>query len=103
MMKIVRRIVDERKKLMMDDSAEDQCVLDALLRDNRGELSSSNPSSSLALERICQNIIVMMIPGEETLATGMTLALKFLSDNPLVLTKLMVCVHLKLAVSYAKH
>ncbi|CAJ2646489.1 unnamed protein product [Trifolium pratense] len=89
MMKIVRRIVDERKKLMMNNNAEDQCILDALLRDNKGELSSSNPSSSLALERICQNIIVMMIPGEETLATAMTLALKFLSDTPLVLTKLM--------------
>ncbi|PNY05276.1 3-epi-6-deoxocathasterone 23-monooxygenase-like protein [Trifolium pratense] len=89
MMKIVRRIVDERKKLMMNNNAEDQCILDALLRDNKGKLSSSNPSSSLALERICQNIIVMMIPGEETLATAMTLALKFLSDTPLVLTKLM--------------
>jgi 3-epi-6-deoxocathasterone 23-monooxygenase len=90
MLKIVRRIVDERKKLMMENNAEDHCVLDALLRDNKGEFSSSNPSSSLALERICQNIIVMMIPGEETLATGMTLALKFLSDNPLAQTKLKV-------------
>ncbi|MCI91366.1 3-epi-6-deoxocathasterone 23-monooxygenase-like, partial [Trifolium medium] len=29
-----------------------------------------------------------MIPGEETLPTAMTLALKFLSDSPLALSKL---------------
>lgn len=96
MMKMVRRIVEERMKVIMDNNAEDDekvgvvnDVVDALLRD-KGELSQSSSSSNLMVEMISQNIIEFMIPGEETLPTAMTLALKFLTDYPLALSKLMV-------------
>ncbi|CAJ2646492.1 unnamed protein product [Trifolium pratense] len=91
MMKMVRRIVEDRMKLIIDNNA-DRCavndVVDALLRD-KSELYNSSSSSSLMVEMISQNIIEFMIPGEETLPTAMTLALKFLSDSPLALSKLM--------------
>lgn len=88
-MKMVRKIVEERKKQIMDND-EVNDVVDVLLR-GKDELSQSSSSSNLELEMISQNIIEMMIPGEETLPTAMTLALKFLSDSPLALSKLMVC------------
>jgi len=95
-MKMVGRIVEERMKLIMDNNAEDDekvgvvnDVVDALLRD-KGELSQSSSSSNLMVEMISQNIIEFMIPGEETLPTAMTLALKFITDSPLALSKLMV-------------
>jgi len=88
---MVRKIVEERKKVMIDNDADDEGdavndVLDALLRD-KGDSSSS---ARLSPEMISQNIIEMMIPGEETLPTAMTMALKFLSDSPLALSKLQV-------------
>ncbi|KAK7406764.1 hypothetical protein VNO78_08395 [Psophocarpus tetragonolobus] len=89
MVKMVRKIVDERKKIVKDSNADDDGdavndVVDALLR----EKGDSNYSSRLSTEMISQNIIEMMIPGEETLPTAMTIALKFLSDSPLALSKL---------------
>ncbi|XP_027362687.1 3-epi-6-deoxocathasterone 23-monooxygenase CYP90C1-like [Abrus precatorius] len=90
MVKMVRRIVEEKKKLLMDNHANDHSdtvndVVDVLLKDK----GDSNSSLSLTPEMISQNIIEMMIPGEETLPTAMTLALKFLSDSPLALSKLL--------------
>lgn len=89
MVKRVRRIVEERSKnvVIMDSNANEYAVndvVDVLLRDKLGD------SSSLTLEMISQNIIEMMIPGEETLPTAMTMALNFLSHSPLALSKLMV-------------
>ncbi|KOM45197.1 hypothetical protein LR48_Vigan06g050300 [Vigna angularis] len=89
MVKMVRKIVEERKKLRIDNDADDEGdavkdVLEALLRD-KGDSSSS---ARLSPDMISQNIIEMMIPGEETLPTAMTMALKFLSDSPIALSKL---------------
>lgn len=88
---MVRKIVEERKKLMRDNNGDEEGnavndVLDALLRD-KGDSSSS---AGLSPEMISQNIIEMMIPGEETLPTAMTMAIKFLTDSPLALSKLQV-------------
>ncbi|XP_047165573.1 3-epi-6-deoxocathasterone 23-monooxygenase CYP90C1-like [Vigna umbellata] len=89
MVKMVRKIVEERKKLRIDNGADDEGdavndVLEALLQD-KGDSSSS---ARLSPDMISQNIIEMMIPGEETLPTAMTMALKFLSDSPIALSKL---------------
>ncbi|KAG5061016.1 hypothetical protein AAZX31_01G157200 [Glycine max] len=90
MVKMVRKIVEERKKQLKDYNADDHGdaavndVVDVLLRDK----VDSNSSSRLTPEMISQNIIEMMIPGEETLPTAMTMALKFLSDSPLAVSKL---------------
>lgn len=100
MVKMVSRIIEERKKVLMDNNVavaiEDEeekkggavnDVVDVLLRD-KGE-SHSSPSL-LTPEMISENIIEMMIPGEETLPTAMTMALHFLSHTPLALSKLLV-------------
>ncbi|KAK7346391.1 hypothetical protein VNO80_20909 [Phaseolus coccineus] len=90
MMKIVQRVVEERNnKIHNNKNSEEKGVavndvVDVLLRD----IGDRNTISNM-LENICENIIEMMIPGEETLPTAMTMAVKFLSDYPLALSKLL--------------
>lgn len=78
-MTIVQRIIEERN----GDNKHKDCVandvVDVLLEVNKGEL-----------KKMSENIIEMMIPGEETLPTAMTMAVKFLSDSPHALSKLVV-------------
>lgn len=88
MMKIVRRVIEERNNDIQNnnnnkDSGAAKDVVDVLLRDKGDTNSIPN-----MLENICENIIEMMIPGEETLPTAMTMAVKFLSDYPVALSKL---------------
>ena len=94
MVKIVRRIIEERNNSICNNNndtkkgGEVNDVVDVLLRDK----GDSNSISNLSLETISENIIEMMIPGEETLPTAMTMAVKFLSDYPVALSKLVVCI-----------
>lgn len=91
MMKIVKRVIEERDNNIRNNNNDSEKggatndVLDVLLRDKGDTNSIPN-----MLENICENIIEMMIPGEETLPTAMTMAVKFLSDYPLALSKLVV-------------
>lgn len=70
------------------EKKEDQEVpndaIDVLLRD------TDEHQNRLPLDFISGNIIEMMIPGEETVPTAMTLAVKFLIDNPVALAHLVV-------------
>ncbi|WCJ24936.1 Cytochrome P450 superfamily protein [Euphorbia peplus] len=87
MMKRVRKIVEDRKMEMEKKNTNDIVVNDAidlLLRDHMEE----NQKQPLSLDLITGNIIEMMIPGEETVPTAMTLAVKFLSDCPLALKQI---------------
>lgn len=90
MMKIVKRVIKERDNNIRNNNNDSEKggaandVLDVLLRDKGDTNSIPN-----MLENICENIIEMMIPGEETLPTAMTMAVKFLSDYPLALSKLL--------------
>lgn len=87
LLKMVRKIVEERK-LTMEEISDEKGVakdaVDVLLRDN-GE---ANEKQSLSLDFISSNIIEMMIPGEETVPMAMTLAVKFLTDSPVALKQL---------------
>ncbi|GKV41548.1 hypothetical protein SLEP1_g49061 [Rubroshorea leprosula] len=89
LLKMVRKIVEERK-LAMETSEGDggkgvaNDAVDVLLRDN-GE---ANEKQSLTLDLISGNIIEMMIPGEETVPTAMTLAVYFLTHCPTALNQL---------------
>lgn len=89
LLKMVRKIVEERK-LTMEEISDERGVakdaVDVLLRDN-GE---ANEKQSLSLDFISSNIIEMMIPGEETVPMAMTLAVKFLTDSPVALKQLTV-------------
>lgn len=86
-MKMVMKIIEEREKKMNDNNGEEKGAandtVDALLGD-------CNDEGRMSFDTICGNIIGMMIPGDETLPTAMTLAVKFLSDSPLVVAKLRV-------------
>ncbi|CAN1122089.1 3-epi-6-deoxocathasterone 23-monooxygenase CYP90C1 [Linum perenne] len=87
LLKFVRRKVEERKRQMMDDGDGDRKegprdAVDVLLGENEEE------KQLLTLDFISGNVLEMMIPGEETVPTAMTLAVKFLSDYPLALSQL---------------
>ncbi|KAF8011084.1 hypothetical protein BT93_J1641 [Corymbia citriodora subsp. variegata] len=72
------RLYKSLKKLSIEESdgkGTPNDALDVLLYDNDG--------------LYLWNIIEMMIPGEETVPTAMTLAIKYLSDSPVVLKQLM--------------
>lgn len=85
---MVGRIVEERKTSLKktDENGPIIDALDVLLR----ESSDSSDTERLPFDFISGNIIEMMVPGEETMPTAMTLAVKFLSDCPVALEKLMV-------------
>ncbi|KAJ1408834.1 Cytochrome P450 [Sesbania bispinosa] len=80
MVKMVKRIIEERKKeiVVNEEAVVNNDVVDVLLRDQ-----------SQSSEMMSENIIEMMIPGEETLPTAMTMALNFLNHSPPALSKLM--------------
>nr|ASW22753.1 3-epi-6-deoxocathasterone 23-monooxygenase [Eschenbachia blinii] len=86
MLKMVRKIVDDRKTEMEKNEAKGSGLpndaIDVLLRDT-GE--SDGPQQRLPLDFISGNIIEMMIPGEDSVPMIMTLAIKYLSDNPVAL------------------
>lgn len=92
MLKMVRKIVDNRKMAMENNEAKGaglpNDVIDVLLRDT-GE--SDGTQQRLPLDFISGNIIEMMIPGEDSVPMIMTLAIKYLSDNPVALACLVVC------------
>lgn len=63
-------------------------AIDLLLRETSD--SEEIRKERLPLDFISGNIVEMMIPGEETVPTAMTLTVKFLSDNPVALAHLVV-------------
>ncbi|CAG7886173.1 unnamed protein product [Brassica rapa] len=87
LIKIVKKVVEERQEATTESTncpAND--AVDVLLRDvNDGGCSDKQ---SHPLDFVSGKIVEMMIPGEETMPTAMTLAVKFLSDNPVALAKL---------------
>ncbi|KAG2696312.1 hypothetical protein I3843_07G052800 [Carya illinoinensis] len=87
MLKVVRRIVEERKTALRNTNEKPPIIdfVDVLLRD----IEESSEMQRLPSDFITGNIIELMVPGEETMPTAMTLAVKFLSDCPVALEKLM--------------
>ncbi|KAK9948500.1 hypothetical protein M0R45_004072 [Rubus argutus] len=87
LLKMVGKIVEEKREAMENNTQERGPVcdaMDALLRDS----CDSNDAQRLPLDYVAGNIIEMMIPGEETVPMAMTLAVKYLSDSPVALDKL---------------
>ncbi|KAL2236337.1 3-epi-6-deoxocathasterone 23-monooxygenase [Sesamum indicum] len=89
LLKMVNKIIKERKNAMekTEESGPPNDAIDVLLRDT-GD-SDEMQQHRLPLDFISGNIIEMMIPGEETVPTAMTLAVKFLVDNPVALAHLL--------------
>lgn len=88
LLKVVDKIVEARKTAMADNGEKvpPNDAIDVLLRD-------SGDSDGIPLDFISGNIIEMMIPGEETVPTAMTLAVTFLVDNPVALAHMVVRVY----------
>lgn len=79
MVKIIDGIIQSKRDCKSNSSAKD--VADALLKDTSEELND---------ELIAENMIDLMIPGEDSVPVLVTLAIKFLSDCPAALTQLTV-------------
>lgn len=80
MVKLVKKIIEAKRKNMVP-GAEANDVLDVLLNDQTGQLTD---------DLMSDNIIDMMIPGEDSVPLLITLAIKYLSDSPLALQKITV-------------
>ncbi|KAL0295185.1 UNVERIFIED_CONTAM: 3-epi-6-deoxocathasterone 23-monooxygenase CYP90C1 [Sesamum angustifolium] len=88
LLKMVNKIIKERRNAMQktEENGPQNDAIDVLLRDTG--YSDEMQQRRLPLDFISGNIIEMMIPGEETVPTAMTLAVKFLIDNPVALAHL---------------
>lgn len=84
MLKIVEGIIEKKRKRMIDREEMTGPPNDAAELFVREHMSGE----WLPLDFISHNMIEMIIPGEETTPTAMTLAVKFLTDTPLALTAL---------------
>ncbi|XP_021714603.1 3-epi-6-deoxocathasterone 23-monooxygenase-like [Chenopodium quinoa] len=89
--KMIRKIITERLSNKTHDTNNLSATIygsdaiDVLLRDidDRSEADQCQP-----LDFIAGNIIEMMVPGEDSVPMVMTLAVKYLSDNPVALKHL---------------
>uniref|UniRef100_A0A803LD74 3-epi-6-deoxocathasterone 23-monooxygenase n=1 Tax=Chenopodium quinoa TaxID=63459 RepID=A0A803LD74_CHEQI len=79
MVKVVKKIIVSKRNNMVPGGADPNDVLDVLLSDQSGQLTD---------DLMSDNMIDMMIPGEDSVPLLITLAIKYLSDSPLILHKL---------------
>ncbi|GKV36528.1 hypothetical protein SLEP1_g44649 [Rubroshorea leprosula] len=77
MVKMLQKIIQSKRNFGMPTIPRD--VIDALLQDTSGQLTN---------DLIADNMIDMMIPGEESVPVLMTLAIKYLSDCPAALRQM---------------
>ena len=77
-------------KIRNDVNGTPRDVADVLLK----EMNDASGQERPTVDSICSNILEMMIPGEDSVPTLMTLAVKFLSDNPSALKQLVVILSL---------
>jgi len=80
MVKLVKKIIQTKRANRIPGSDPND-VLDVLLNDQSGQLTD---------DLMSDNLIDMMIPGEDSVPILITLAIKFLSDSPFALQKLKV-------------
>ncbi|XP_073002198.1 3-epi-6-deoxocathasterone 23-monooxygenase CYP90C1 [Typha latifolia] len=83
MVKLIKKIIED--KISHRESQTTMDVADVLIR----EMSCSGGQVTLTIDAICENIIELMIPGEESVPTLMTLAIKYLSESPSALEHLL--------------
>ena len=79
MVKLVQKIIQAKKESGISNVPKD--VVDVLLNDTSEQLTD---------DLIADNMIDMMIPGEDSVPLLMTLAIKYLSDSPTALQQLTV-------------
>lgn len=87
MVKLVQKIIQAKKESGISNVSKD--VVDVLLNDTSDQLTD---------DLIADNMIDMMIPGEDSVPLLMTLAIKYLSDSPTALQQLTVREHSEVLV-----
>lgn len=80
MVKLVKKIIQDRRK-SSGISKVPKDVIEVLVNDTSGQLTE---------DLIADNMIDMMIPGEDSVPVLLTLAVKYLSDSPSALQQLLV-------------
>ncbi|XP_008813295.2 3-epi-6-deoxocathasterone 23-monooxygenase CYP90C1 [Phoenix dactylifera] len=83
MLKLIKKIIESKMRSSEHRAITDVAVV--LLK----EMNDTTDLQRLTIDSICGNIIEMMIPGEDTVPTLMTLAIKYLSDSPSALKLLL--------------
>lgn len=96
MTKLIKTIIQEKRKKMMSEGedlrggAHPRDMIDVLLGNGNGELTD---------ELISDNMIDFMIPAEDSVPVLITLAVKYLSECPLALQQLEVCLAMMIDVA----
>lgn len=84
MLKVVRRIIEEKQSNHdTNNPSRPKDVLDLLLQQ-----TNDTAEKFFTIDIICDNMINLMIPGEDSVPMLMSLAVKFLTDCPLALQQL---------------
>jgi len=85
MVKMVHRIIEEKRSsyATCNYPSRPKDVLDVLLQE-----TNDTAEQYFSIDVICDNMIDLMIPGEDSVPMLMTLAVKFLTDCPLALQQL---------------
>jgi len=83
-MKLIKKILEEKMNSNKQEALMD--VADVLLK----EMNDAPEQRRLTIDSISSNILEMMIPGDDSVPMLMTLAVKFLSENPSALKDLVV-------------
>lgn len=87
MIEVIQRIIQTKREFNGGKTNPARDVADALLKDTNEYLTD---------DLIAENIIDLMIPGEDSVPVLITLAIKYLSDSPLALKQLTVYIKLYL-------
>ncbi|RWR87983.1 Cytochrome P450 [Cinnamomum micranthum f. kanehirae] len=82
LLKFVKNLITGRMERTNKNGIMD--VIDVLLNER-----SKESEHKLSTDFICGNIVEMMVPGDESVPAVMTIAVKYLSDHPLVLNQLL--------------
>jgi 3-epi-6-deoxocathasterone 23-monooxygenase len=91
MVKLVQKIIQSKR--------EGRAGIVSMAPKDVAEVLLNDASEQLTDDLIADNMIDMMIPGEDSVPVLMTLAVKYLSDCPAALQQLTVCMLINLFIS----
>ncbi|XP_006838682.2 cytochrome P450 90D2 [Amborella trichopoda] len=88
-MKLVRQIIEEKRKKRKQGLNPMDDVIDVLINDSQQDAQEEGNEIEMKDDLSMANTVIdMMIPGEDSVPVLITLALKFLTDNPTALQQM---------------
>lgn len=85
-------MVTDRRKDRECGAKKKNDMLEALLEGDGGATGGDGSNGGFSDEEIVDFILALLVAGYETTSTIMTLAVKFLTETPLALAQLKVCI-----------